>query len=151
MWCLNLNMCVERNSYLASFPYGQCMDWTTDHCPAPTKNGAQDKVATETFRLKLFPTATLADNLCSGESTCESCRANPACGWCDDGSLTGVGKCLPGGASAPMTRVARTVHNTAKYEWQKKEDLCPKSDGKSWHFTTCPGWRNCLNRTVYKS
>ena len=38
MWCKNLGMCIDRNAYLASFPYGQCMDWTTqsEQCP---KNG----------------------------------------------------------------------------------------------------------------
>ncbi len=41
MWCKNLGMCIDRNAYLASFPYGQCMDWTTqqDQCPLSTKNG----------------------------------------------------------------------------------------------------------------
>ena len=43
MWCKNLRMCTDRNAYLASFPYGQCMDWTTIHgsCPilAPKTNG----------------------------------------------------------------------------------------------------------------
>ena len=40
MWCKNLNMCVDRNAYLASFPYGQCMEWTTHHetCPEHSKN-----------------------------------------------------------------------------------------------------------------
>ena len=48
MWCKNLRMCTDRNAYLASFPYGQCMDWTTqiNHCPDLTKkpNGIKDKV-----------------------------------------------------------------------------------------------------------
>ena len=46
MWCKNLNMCIDRNAYLASFPYGQCMDWTTkaDECPlAPNKNDSKVK------------------------------------------------------------------------------------------------------------
>ncbi len=50
MWCLNLNTCIDRNAYLASFPYGQCMDWTTEkkECPAPVpdkpKNGEKNIV-----------------------------------------------------------------------------------------------------------
>ena len=41
MWCKNIGMCIDRNAYLASFPYGQCMDWTTqrEDCPVPSKNG----------------------------------------------------------------------------------------------------------------
>jgi len=43
-----------RNAYLASFPYGQCMDWTThvDQCPG-------DETANSTV-----------PNLCSGYYTC---------------------------------------------------------------------------------
>ena len=44
MWCKNLRMCTDRNAYLASFPYGQCMDWiTTGSCPVvpPKSNGIQ--------------------------------------------------------------------------------------------------------------
>ena len=34
MWCSNLALCIDTNAYVASFPYGQCMDWTTkqDKC-----------------------------------------------------------------------------------------------------------------------
>ena len=44
MWCKNLRMCTDRNAYLVSFPYGQCMDWmTTGSCPvvSPKSNGIQ--------------------------------------------------------------------------------------------------------------
>ena len=44
MWCKNLDMCIDRNAYLASFPYGQCMDWTTkgEECPlTPNKNDSK--------------------------------------------------------------------------------------------------------------
>jgi hypothetical protein len=45
-----------RNAYLASFPYGQCMDWTThvDQCPG-------EEAANTTL-----------PNLCSGYNTCGS-------------------------------------------------------------------------------
>lgn len=29
MWCGNQAQCVESNAYVSSFPYGQCMEWTT--------------------------------------------------------------------------------------------------------------------------
>ena len=44
MWCKNLGICTDRNAYLVSFPYGQCMDWTTTgSCPvvSPKSNGIQ--------------------------------------------------------------------------------------------------------------
>lgn len=60
---------------------------------------------------------------CSKQKTCAECqRVGPNCGWCDDGSGTGLGKCLPGSLEAP-----------------DNELFCPK-DGKSkWYFTNCSG------------
>ena len=42
-------MCIDRNAYLASFPFGQCMDWTThaDQCPEATVENVT-KYLTET-------------------------------------------------------------------------------------------------------
>ncbi len=37
MWCSNERRCVESNSYVASFPYGQCMEWTTQQAKCPGK------------------------------------------------------------------------------------------------------------------
>ncbi|NWZ17464.1 ATRN protein, partial [Agelaius phoeniceus] len=34
MWCSNMQQCVDSNAYVASFPYGQCMEWyTMSSCP----------------------------------------------------------------------------------------------------------------------
>ncbi|KFW75824.1 Attractin, partial [Manacus vitellinus] len=34
MWCSNMKQCVDSNAYVASFPYGQCMEWyTMSSCP----------------------------------------------------------------------------------------------------------------------
>ncbi len=128
MWCKNLDMCIDRNAYLASFPYGQCMDWTThpDECPSTSKN---------------------TTDICGDYDTCDSCRSNPACGWCDDGSLTGLGGCRIGGASGPMHRRSWS-HGHA--EWVLNATSCPTSIGESWHFTTCPacqcnGHSNCTD------
>ncbi len=91
--------------------------------------------------------------MCTGHSTCESCRSNPACGWCDDGSLTGLGVCLPGGASGPFRHHRTSVHSRG--EWRPDQSLCPARPpdgrllhGRSWHFTDCPacqchGHSNC--------
>ena len=53
MWCKNLRMCTDRNAYLASFPYGQCMDWTTNahECPDQSKrpNGELLEWATQNY------------------------------------------------------------------------------------------------------
>lgn len=34
MWCSNMKQCVDSNAYVASFPFGQCMEWCTmNTCP----------------------------------------------------------------------------------------------------------------------
>ena len=65
-------MCIDRNAYLASFPFGQCMDWTThaEQCPEASVENA---------------TSSDFENVCLGYQTCDSCRGNPSCGWCDNG------------------------------------------------------------------
>lgn len=99
IWCQNEERCVDRNAYTASFPYGQCREWTTqiNKCRAPISGGRSQ---------------------CEFYKSCSDCRNEPACGWCDDGSSTGLGKCLPGGDSGPQ-----------------EQTECPK---RSWYFTRCP-------------
>lgn len=78
IWCQNEGRCVDKNAYIASFPYGQCREWTTLSTKCRSR-GSEEK------------------SQCSFYSTCAQCRDDPACGWCDDGSKTGLGKCMPGG------------------------------------------------------
>ena len=131
MWCKNLAMCVDRNAYLASFPYGQCMDWTTKTEECPIELSPEDNSTSTTD----------PDQICSGYKTCESCRANPSCGWCDDGLGTGIGGCMIGGASGPLVKV-RSGHS--QVQWVAA-DICPVEQGKSWHFTSCPGKKSPSN------
>ncbi|XP_069140084.1 attractin-like protein 1 isoform X2 [Argopecten irradians] len=113
MWCANKRRCVETNSYVASFIYGQCMEWTTseNRCAATR---------------------------CSDLLTCETCQSNPMCGWCNDPSNTGIGKCLEGGAVGPGYDPLN-ANNTQ----------CPAN---RWFFTQCPacqcnGHSTCNNET----
>ncbi|XP_046435096.1 attractin-like protein 1 isoform X1 [Neodiprion pinetum] len=111
IWCQNEGKCVDKNAYPASFPYGQCREWTT------SDNRCR---STETGR-----------EWCSFYSSCTGCRSDPGCGWCDDGSGTGKGQCLEGGARGPTL---------------KGTNACPSDD---WYFTKCPscqcnGHSTCL-------
>ncbi|EFA10578.2 Attractin-like protein 1 [Tribolium castaneum] len=105
IWCQNEGRCVDKNAYTASFPYGQCREWTTVGSKCRTR-GANE------------------NSQCSFYSTCAKCRDDPACGWCDDGSRTGLGKCMPGGYAGP------TLHTHSL-----PSSTCPPD---RWHFTTCP-------------
>nr|CAB3224709.1 attractin-like protein 1 [Phallusia mammillata] len=77
MWCLNKNQCIQTNSYVVHFPYGQCFEWT---------NVKQ----------------TCRDYNCSSLKTCTLCQRNSKCGWCDDGTETGRGFCLNGADQGPI-------------------------------------------------
>lgn len=98
IWCQNEQRCVDKNAYTASFPYGQCREWTT-------------------LSIKCRAAMT-GKNQCGFYRTCAQCRDDPACGWCDDGSITGLGKCLPGGDRGPHEEMECLTHR--------------------WHFTNCP-------------
>jgi len=124
MWCKNLRMCTDRNAYLASFPYGQCMDWTTQisDCPDPRRR----------------PNDTDIEDMCYGYQTCAECREDPACGWCDDGSGRGVGTCRVGGASGPLEKKKTSASLTGGHVQWIAADTCSATHQKSWHFTSCP-------------
>ncbi|KAK6306803.1 hypothetical protein J4Q44_G00219510 [Coregonus suidteri] len=133
MWCSNMKQCVDSNAYVASFPFGQCMEWyTMNSCPPEN---------------------------CSGYRTCGQCLEQPGCGWCTDPSNTGRGQCmegsyrgpfqtavpapstLPGPTSSPASQPALNV------------SMCPYDTKTSWSFIHCPacqcnGHSQCVNQSV---
>ncbi|CAH1259216.1 ATRNL1 [Branchiostoma lanceolatum] len=102
MWCSNQQRCVDSNAYVPSFPYGQCLEWCTkaDGCPGE----------------------------CSSLRTCEACQQQPECGWCDDGSQTGLGGCVEGSSAGPMV-------GGPGGDFHLNTTVCPAN---RWYFTTCP-------------
>ncbi|XP_034232301.1 attractin isoform X1 [Thrips palmi] len=98
IWCQNEGRCIDKNAYTTSFPYGQCREWTTQQ--ARCRSTVSGKSS------------------CSFYLTCAECRDDPACGWCDHGSGTGLGTCLPGGNMGP-----------------DHDYTCP---ARNWYFTDCP-------------
>ncbi|KAK3875518.1 hypothetical protein Pcinc_019616 [Petrolisthes cinctipes] len=105
MWCFNQQRCVNNNSYLVSFPYGQCREWTTE--------------------AKRCMDMEPGVSRCSLHQTCHDCQADVACGWCDDGSGSGIGVCMEGGQRGPVNPVTRATH--------RDKCLAP-----NWYFTECP-------------
>ncbi|XP_069172715.1 attractin-like protein 1 isoform X2 [Procambarus clarkii] len=120
MWCFNQQRCVNNNSYLVSFPYGQCREWTTE--------------------AKRCPDVESGVSRCSIHQTCKECQADVACGWCDDGSGTGIGTCIEGGQRGPINPVTGVM----------QKSKCPKLN---WFFTDCPlcncnGHSRCENDSL---
>ncbi|XP_078358816.1 attractin-like protein 1 [Oculina patagonica] len=114
MWCESQKQCVSTFAYAVSFPFGQCRGWVQDQCPAVR---------------------------CSGMKTCDDCHTLPGCGWCDDGSKTGLGQCMEGGDDGPFTKQANASLNQ-----------CPADH---WYFIECPacqcnGHSKCINKNICK-
>ncbi|XP_063896184.1 attractin [Helicoverpa armigera] len=99
IWCASAGRCVDKNAYGASFPLGGCRAWSTSG-----GGGAAGTCG--------------AARGCGAHVSCAACRAEPACGWCDDGAGGGRGLCLPGGARRPHAPRVCAQHR--------------------WHFTACP-------------
>ncbi|XP_063781410.1 attractin [Pseudophryne corroboree] len=128
MWCSNMRQCVDSNAYVASFPYGQCMEWyTMSNCPPEN---------------------------CSGYRTCVKCLEQPGCGWCTDPSNTGKGQCMEASFRGPVKLPSGSGPAKNSYsEPVLDESLCPAGNNYTWSFIMCPacqcnGHSKCINESV---
>jgi len=101
VWCESHNLCVSRTVYDVTFPYLQCMQ--------VLERGK----------------GTCSSLKCEGMKSCRDCHMLPGCGWCDDGSGTGLGKCIQGGDHGPFPP-----------PWNSNSSAtCSKPH---WNFIDCP-------------
>ncbi|XP_075045915.1 attractin [Mixophyes fleayi] len=128
MWCSNMKQCVDSNAYVASFPYGQCMEWyTMSNCPPEN---------------------------CSGYRTCAKCLEQPGCGWCTDPSNTGKGQCMEASYRGPMKLPsAPAPAKSSNSEPVLDVSMCPEENHYNWSFIMCPacqcnGHSKCINESV---
>ena len=123
-------MYVDRNAYLATFPY---IIWRVHGLDHAFRAVSQED------------NSTMVPNLCKGYDTCSNCLNNPACGWCDEGNKNGLGQCHEGGSSGPLLR--SSVHHKEKQPtspvprtgpWTWSNSSACSATEKEWHFTSCP-------------
>ncbi|KAJ0062934.1 hypothetical protein NL108_009424 [Boleophthalmus pectinirostris] len=131
MWCSNMKQCVDSNAYVASFPFGQCMEWyTMNACPPEN---------------------------CSGYRTCGQCLDQPGCGWCTDPSNTGRGQCIEGSYRGPFQTSVPAPSTLPGLPPSPQPALnatmCPGDAKYNWSFIHCPacqcnGHSQCVNESV---
>uniref|UniRef100_A0A672HZF0 Attractin n=1 Tax=Salarias fasciatus TaxID=181472 RepID=A0A672HZF0_SALFA len=131
MWCSNMKQCVDSNAYVASFPFGQCMEWyTMNTCPPEN---------------------------CSGYRTCGQCLDQPGCGWCTDPSNTGRGQCIEGSYRGPFQTSVPAPSTLpglpASPQPALNASMCPSEAKYNWSFIHCPacqcnGHSQCVNDSV---
>ncbi|KAM4724146.1 attractin [Anableps anableps] len=131
MWCSNMKQCVDSNAYVASFPFGQCMEWyTMSNCPPEN---------------------------CSGYRTCGQCLDQPGCGWCTDPSNTGKGQCIEGSYRGPFQTLVPAPSTLpglpASPQPSLNSSMCPSEAKYNWSFIHCPacqcnGHSQCVNESV---
>ncbi|TSW48764.1 Attractin [Bagarius yarrelli] len=132
MWCSNMRQCVDSNAYVASFPFGQCMEWyTMNSCPPEN---------------------------CSGYRTCAQCLDQPSCGWCTDPSNTGRGQCMEGSYRGPIQTLLHAPSSSRPNLVPAPQALlnvswCPHENKYNWSFIQCPacqcnGHSACVNESI---
>lgn len=77
---------------------------------------------------------------CSDLHRCDQCQTNPLCGWCNDPSNTGIGRCMEGGDKGPVNPNNLSLIDNKRCSAER------------WFFTTCPacqcnGHSVCTNQT----
>ncbi|XP_078359033.1 attractin-like protein 1 isoform X2 [Oculina patagonica] len=93
MWCESHNQCVSKAAFEVTFPYLQCM------------------------QLLERGTGTCSGLQCWGMKSCRDCHMLPGCGWCDDGSGTGLGRCMQGGKDGPFPGSGNFTGSCSKSNW----------------------------------
>ncbi|XP_045050721.2 attractin isoform X6 [Desmodus rotundus] len=127
MWCSNMKQCVDSNAYVASFPYGQCLEWyTMSSCPPGN---------------------------CSGYCTCGHCLEQPGCGWCTDPSNTGKGKCIEGSYKGPVKMPSQAPVGNFYPQPLLNSSMCLEDSRYNWSFIHCPacqcnGHSKCINQSI---
>ncbi|XP_062852126.1 attractin isoform X1 [Trichomycterus rosablanca] len=132
MWCTNMRQCVDSNAYVASFPFGQCLEWyTMNICPPEN---------------------------CSGYRTCSQCLDQPSCGWCTDPSNTGKGQCMEGSYRGPIQTLLHAPSSSRPTLIPAPQAIlnvsfCPHENKYNWSFIQCPacqcnGHSACVNESV---
>lgn len=106
IWCSTTEQCIDSSAYFAYHAMGQCMHYVAHMIKCPVAS-------------------------CDDIETCDKCLTNPKCGWLNDISNTGKGRCLEGTSAGPSF-----TNNALKIDVTNSTDS--QSVLPSWFYTDCP-------------
>lgn len=107
IWCSTTEQCVDSSAYFAYHTMGQCMHYVAHMLKCPVAS-------------------------CADIESCDKCLTNPKCGWLNDISNTGKGKCIEGDSSGPSFG-----SNSTPGELSTHTSITPTAL-PNWYYTSCP-------------
>lgn len=113
IWCSTTEQCVDSSAYFAYYAMGQCMHYVA--------HGSKCSVAA-----------------CDDIETCDKCLTNPRCGWLNDISNTGKGRCIEGTSAGPSFVINNALAPTSSGESSNSSATSNPFILPSWFYTSCP-------------
>lgn len=109
IWCSTTEQCIDSTAYFAYHAMGQCMHYVAHMSKCPVAS-------------------------CADIETCDKCLANPKCGWLNDISNTGKGRCIEGNSSGPSFGTPPTSSlESSTIDTGLTTNILP-----NWFYTSCP-------------
>lgn len=123
IWCSTTGQCIDSSAYFAYHSMGQCMHYVAymPKCPLAT---------------------------CADIETCDKCLTNPKCGWLNDISNSGKGRCIEGTSNGPSIMAANLIGDASN---SSSTSLQP-AGLQNWYYSSCPacqcnGHSNCTSNS----
>jgi len=114
IWCSTTEQCIDSAAYFAYHAMGQCMHYIA--------HSSKCSVAS-----------------CSDINTCDKCLTNPKCGWLNDISNTGKGRCIEGPSDLTSSRLYMDSNNSLMMN-NTLTSIINQVQQTNWFYTSCP---NC--------
>lgn len=123
IWCSTTDQCIDSAAYFAYHSVGQCMHYVA--------HSSRCHIAT-----------------CADIETCDKCLTNPKCGWLNDISNSGKGRCIEGTSSGPFISTDTLIGDASN---SSSTSIQPATL-QSWFYSSCPicqcnGHSNCRSNS----
>ncbi|XP_065316096.1 attractin-like isoform X2 [Gordionus sp. m RMFG-2023] len=151
LWCSTFSKCIDPYVYSLLYPFGQCFFWISlpYKCPFLFTDPMQQSSSIDALNSNdnemnpktnykyensmfydindLYRNINSNNNNCLFYKSCVDCQNDPACGWCNDISNTGKGKCLPGGYKGPVKPYITLEYPSISNDLSSHSEFSPTS------------------------